>query len=51
MTKFMYNNIKNASHNHMFFNLNSSFYHCVSFEKDIDLIFKSILANELLLEL
>ena len=47
MAKFVYNNDKNASTSHTLFELNCRFHSRVLFEKDVDLCFKSYLANKL----
>lgn len=47
IVEFTYNNIKDASTTHMFFQLNCDYYLCVSYKEDIDLYFKIKLAKEL----
>lgn len=47
MAEFAYNNIKNTSTGHTSFKLNYSYHLSVSCEEDIDLRFKSKLAEKL----
>ena len=47
MAEFAYNNPKNASTGYTPFELNCSYYPCVSFEKDTNPRFRSKTANEL----
>lgn len=47
MTEIMYNNVKNASTNHMFFELNCGYYPCVLYKKDVNFCFKLKVANKL----
>ena len=51
MTKFAYNNAKNASTGHTPFELNCGYHPCVSYKEDIDLCSKSKSADELSNEL
>ena len=51
MAKFAYNNIKNASTNHMLFELNCGYHLCVFFEEDTNLHFWLKSANKLSAEL
>ena len=51
IVKFAYNNAKNASTGHTFFELNCRYHPCVLFKKDVDLRSRSILMSELALEL
>ena len=47
ITKFAYNNIKNASTNHTIFKLNCGYHPKITFEKNIDLRSRSYFANKL----
>ncbi len=47
MAEFTYNNAKNASTGHTFFELNCGYYLRVSFEKDVNLHLRSCSTNEL----
>ena len=47
MARFTYNNIKNTSIGHIFFELNCRFYPQVLFKEDIDSHSKSHLVNKL----
>ena len=40
MTKFVYNNSKNASINHIFFKLNYKYYLFIFYKKNLDFYFK-----------
>lgn len=51
MAKFPYKNIKNASTSHTLFDLNCRCHPCISYEKDIDLWFKSKTVDKLLAKL
>lgn len=51
ITKFAYNNTKNASTGYALFELNCDYHFCVSYKEDIDLYSKSKLANKLLSQL
>ncbi len=51
MAKFTYNNTKNLSTDHIFFELNYGYYLHVSYEEDVDLKSKSKLAEKLSTEL
>lgn len=51
MTEFIYNNTKNANTSYTFFKLNCDYYFHIFYKKDINLHFKSKLANELLKKL
>ena len=51
MAEFTYNNAKNASTGHIFFELNHGYYLCVSYEEDLDLHLKSKTTEELSSEL
>ena len=51
MAKFAYNNTKNASIDHMLFELNCGFHPQVSFKDEVDLRPKSCSADELAKEL
>ncbi len=51
MAEFTYNNAKNASTSHTFFELNYSYYSYLSYKKDVDLRSKSQLAEELSIKL
>ena len=50
MTKFVYNNAKNASTSHISFKFNYNYYLHISYEENIDPCSKSKLADELLSE-
>ena len=47
MAEFAYNNAKNASTSHIFFELNCGYHSCVSYEKNLDSRSKSKIAEEL----
>ncbi len=47
MVEFAYNNIKNASIEHTFFEVNCSYHTRISFEEDLDPRLRSHSANEL----
>ena len=47
MAEFTYNNAKNASTNHIPFELNGGYHPCIFFEKDTDLYFQSKTAKKL----
>lgn len=47
MTKFIYNNAKNASTGYILFELNCSYYFCIFYKKKINLYLKSKLTNNL----
>ena len=49
--KFAYNNAKNTSIGHTLFELNCGYHLCISYKKNIDLPFKSKLADKLLSKL
>ena len=51
MTEFAYNNVKNASSGHTFFELNCKYHLWVSYKKDLDPHSKSKIAKELSFEL
>ena len=51
MTKFAYNNAKNTSTGHTLFELNCGYHPCISYKEDVDLRFKSKLADKLSSEL
>ena len=51
IAEFAYNNAKNASNGHIFFELNCGYCPWVSYEKDLDLCSKSKTAEELSFEL
>ena len=51
MAKFIYNNIKNANTNHIFFKLNCKYYFYIFYEKNLDLYSKLRIAEELSLKL
>lgn len=47
MTEFIYNNAKNANTEYLLFELNCSYYFCISYKKKINLYFRSKLTNNL----
>ena len=47
MAEFAYNNIKNASTSHTFFELNYKYHPCISYEKNLNLGLKSRTAKKL----
>lgn len=51
MVEFAYNNAKNDSIGHIFFELNCSYHLCVFLKKNINAYYKSKLADELTNEL
>ena len=51
MAKFAYNNAKNASTSHSFFDLNYGYYSRIFYKEVINLNFKSKLVEELSIEL
>lgn len=51
MTEFAYKNTKNASTGFTFFELNYSYYLCVSYQEDINLRSRLKIAKKLLLKL
>ena len=51
MTKFVYNNAKNASTGHTLFELNCAYHPRVSFKEDTNPCSRSKIADELLVEL
>lgn len=50
MAEFIYNNVKNANNNHIFFKLNCGYHLCIFYKDDINFSFKSKLAYTLLVK-
>ena len=51
MAKFAYNNAKNTSTGHMFFELNCGYHPCISYKKNLDPCSKLRIAEEFFSEL